>query len=161
MYKEEKVYARRTTSIDGETCYYLSFKDSVGSIVEVEVDAYVYEAIREFELAEARIAWSDRMHLERLLLTDEEIDIRAGREHDTVEKTLIMQLCCEEVAEAIFGLTTTQQRRFLLHRGRGMTLKEISKKEGVSISVVHHSVKQTERKLKKTIKSFLNTMGEN
>jgi len=156
MYKEEKIYTRRTMTIEGKDHYYLSFRDAVGSVVDVEVGADAYDAVREFELIEARIAWSDRRHVERFALSNEEIDKRARHEHTTTEKTALLRLCSDEIAKGIEDLTCTQRRRFLLHRFKGMTLKEISIIEGASVSVVHHSVRQAEKKLKKIMKNFSN-----
>jgi len=155
MFKKENIYTRRSLKIDGEEHYYISFKDSVGNVVEVEVDEGVYSAIREHDLIDARIAWSDRMHIERLALSDEEIEARAMREHDTVEKEFLLHLSSEEVAKAIEELTDTQRRRFLLYRGSGMTLKEIAALERKSFSTIRESIKDAEEKLKKIYKSFL------
>ena len=154
MYKEEKVYTRRTMIIGGEEHYYISFIDAVGGEVEVEVEANVYEAIREHELIEARTAWSDRMYVERLALSDDEIDTRASQEHCTVEKEVLERLCAEEVAKAIEELPSLQRRRFLLHRIGGKTLKKIAVLEGTPSSTVQYGVKQSEKKLKRIYKKF-------
>ena len=155
MFTEERTYTRRILKIGGEEHYFISFKDSVGSVVEVEVDKGVYSAIREHDLIDARIAWSDRMHMERLDLSNDEIDSRARREHCTVEKEAQLSLCIDEVVNSIEDLPTRQRRRFLLHRIAGMTYKKIAALEGAPSSTIHYDVKQTEKKLKRIYKKFL------
>jgi len=154
MYKEEKVYTRRIVQKGGEQRYFISFNGVTGGIVEIEVEADVYNAIREHELIEARIARSDRLHIERLSLTDEEIDLRASCSHETTEKKVLLNLCLHEIAEAIDSMSATQRRRFLLHRISGKTLKSIAAKEGAPFSTVQYCVKQAEKKLCEIYKKF-------
>ena len=147
MYKEEKIYMRRIIAMGGENHYYISFMDSTGGTTEVEVDADVYEAIREFELIEARMARSDRRYIERFSFSDDEIDVKARKEYSDTETIALLHLCSDEIVKAIEGLTTKQRRRFLLNRSAGMTLRAIAKRENVPISNVQYCVKQTEKKL--------------
>ena len=154
MYKEEKIYTRRTVMVGGENHYFISFKDAAGGIVDIEVGADVYDVVRRFELLDARIARSDRRHIERLGLSGSEIDRRMKREQEPLEKDILVRLCADEVEEAIGKLTVPQRRRFLFYRGAGMKLQEIATVERASISVVHTSIRQAEKKLKKIIKNF-------
>ena len=154
MYKEEKIYTRRTINIGGEDHYFLSFKDAAGGIVEIEVELNVYEAIREFELIEARIARSDNRHIERFELSDNEIEARAAREPETTERKVHLMECLNEIESVINSMTPIQRRRFWLFRIKGQMLKEIAASEGISVPSVHRSVKYVERKIKKVYKNF-------
>ena len=155
MYKEEKVYTRRTILIGGKERYFISFKDSVGSIVEIEVEENVYKVIREHELIEARISRADRKHIERLDLSTSEIDARAIQEHDTTEKEVLSRALADELVSAIYAIPPLQRRRFLLCRCYDKMQKDIADKEGCSKQTVHRSVMRADNKIKNAYMNFL------
>ena len=154
MYKKEKIYTRRIIDIGGEEHYFLSFKDMTGGIVEIEVEQNVYEAIREFELIEARIARSDYRHIERLEFSDNEIEARAIHEPISTEKAVLSRELSDEILSVINSMTPQQSKRFLLFRVKGLLLKEIAVLEGISVPAVHYSIKCADRRIGKIYKKY-------
>ena len=154
MYTKERIYTRRILNIGEKEHYYISFKDSVGSTVEVEVEKGVYDAMREFELIDARIARSDKRHVEHFELSDSEIETRAIREPETTENAVLSRALSDEIVSAIDSMPALQRNRFLLFRSKGLTLKEIADREGRCSSAIHYSIKCAERKIKNVYKKF-------
>ena len=154
MFTEERIYTRRTLRTGGEEHYFISFKDSVGSIVEVEVDEDVYDAMRELELVESKLARSDKRHAEHFELSDSEIEARSVRESETTEQAALSRALADELAMAIYAMPPLQRNRFLLFRNKGLTLTEIAIMEGTSVAAIHYSIKCADKKIKKIYKKF-------
>jgi len=154
MYKEEKVYTRRVINLCGKECYFVAFEGQSGDKVDIEVEAHVYDAIREFELIEARIARSDRRHFEHFALSDSETESRALRKLETTEMAAISKICAERLAAVIAELPPLQRKRYLLFYNGGMRLKDIADREGCSIPSVSRSIRRADKKVREAYKNF-------
>ena len=63
MYQEDRIYNHSVERKDGEKHYFISFIDTFGSSVKMEVSAEVYKVSCKAQRIEARIARSDRRHI--------------------------------------------------------------------------------------------------
>ena len=155
MYTEDRVYHHRVEMIDGKKHYFISFVDVHGDKVSQEVSFEVYEASNEAQRNEARIARSDRRHMEHIKLSDNEIETRAVAEHDTVEKDFFHNESTNAMVAAINSLPLIQRRRTIRFHIEGIILRDIAAHEGCSAEAVHYSIKRAEKKIKEKLKKFL------
>jgi hypothetical protein len=63
------------------------------------------------------------------------------------------RLCqrCVLAKQALDKLTTIQRRRYLMHHVKGMTIREIAKKEGAFFTTIHQCLQAAEKKIKKIL----------
>jgi predicted DNA-binding protein YlxM (UPF0122 family) len=154
MYKEDKVYTRRVVLLDGKKHYYVSFQDSHGNTIETEVTEGVYKTILDFQRIEARIARSDRRHLEHRVLSDSEINRRKINHLLSTESIYISEKEIQELLKAIESFPRLQRRRFTLHRFDGFSTAKIAKIERCSRQAVEKSIAIAEKKLYELRKKF-------
>jgi DNA-directed RNA polymerase specialized sigma24 family protein len=142
--------------VDGKEHYFISFVDAHGDSVSLEVDRKVYEASRNAQRNEARIALSDRRHITRFVLSDSGVgvDIREICVAETPEEVLIQGEVISEIAAVIEALPRLQRKYFLLSRIDGLTFREISLREGRHFTTVHRTIKRAEKKIFEISKKY-------
>ena len=154
MYKEDRIYQHSVRMIDGKKHYFISFTDTHGNTVSLEVSRDVYKLIQKSNRNEARIGRSDRRHIDLAEFSDRNVYMKTFHEFNSVEKSLIADMDSETIISAIKSLPAIQRRRFLMFHVKGLMLKEIAEIEGATVVSIHLSIKCAEKNLQRLLKDF-------
>ena len=149
-----RIYSFYEKQQDGETKYYVSFKDGQGIYQEAEVTAEVFEEMQNLMRKERNYIRSDERHLEQLELSEEMKHRRAVHSEISMEEQILSKLRMEELKDAIDGLPSIQRRRFLLRYEMDMTYEQTARVEGCTSRAVQHSVDTARKKIQKKLKKF-------
>ena len=148
--KKDKYNPYRLMVIDGH-CY-VSFKDGLDMLQEVEIDKVLYEAFDRFELED--ISYLNRLsrHIEHSELSDAALNDRAFCRPESLEDAVIKKQEREALHKAIIKLPETQRRRLLLYFFGGLTYEQIAKLEGCKRQAIQCTVQTALNNLKKNLK---------
>ena len=130
--------------------YYLSFVDSRGVSICMEISKQLYTAFDQFERDDLSYMNEMDRHYERLELSDIALWRRAVKSIEPIEDSIERKMLLHS---ALNILTPTQRRRLCLRHLYGLRCEEIAAMEGCSIQSVSGSIKMAEKKIKK----FLST----
>ena len=163
MIRELKIYSRRVTIINGESHYFVKFRDAHGKLVEIDLNEVcmdnettkkVFYEAEEQHREDMRQYRSDFTHTERKVLKIDEIDRRSIEKPQTPDELVLMRELGDAIAEAICSLPDIQRRRFFKYHISGMTLEEIASVEGCSPKSVYISIQRAQENLKNLLKNF-------
>lgn len=132
--------------------FYLSFRDGVGVLHEMEIDGEMYRLLNAFELEDLSYLNEWDRHIEQSELSEETLEQRMHRTPCTVEETVYQAIQHEQLHQAIDHLPKIQRRRLLLYYFYDFTYERIAEMEGCSV----HSVFVAIERAKEKIKFFLN-----
>ena len=135
--------------------FYLSFRDGMGVLHEMEIDGELYELLNAFELEDLSYLNEWDRHIEQSELSEETLEQRMRRTPCSVEETVYRAIQYEQLHQAIDQLPKTQRRRLLLYYFYDFTYEKIAEIEGCTIMPVKRSI---DRALEK-IKSFFENRG--
>ncbi len=135
--------------------FYLSFRDGMGMLHEMEIDSELYGLLNAFELEDLSYLNEWDRHMEHSDLSEKMLEQRMRREPRTVEETVYRTIQYEQLYQAIDLLPKKQRRRLLLYYFYDFTYEKIAEIEGCSIMPVKRSI---DRALEK-IKSFFENRG--
>lgn len=145
MYYKNEDYIVKTEVICGEDKYFIKFLGQVNEPeVEVPID-FLNLYLIEFAKPLRKQKNAASRHLEDrdfdILMESKEVSgkINSFEEH-SISKI--------EIAQALKTCTPIQQRRFELYYEQGLSLKEISEIERVSLAAVQKSISSAEEKIK-------------
>jgi len=139
-------YSVREERRDGESHFFADFVNGDGIRQETEITREIYKALEDCRKCEQRIIRSDERHLERSLLSDEQLVERAVKPPVHMEKAVSFSL---DLQAALPLLTETQRRRFLLCHEYGLRYEQIAGIEGCSIQAVAKAISTAKEQLKK------------
>lgn len=129
--------------------YYVSFIDTQGVPICMEISKDVYTTLNQFELDDLSYLNEINNHYCLSELTDEVICKKSFfASYDVIDSIF----CYEKLHNAIKQLSEIQERRLRYYYFDGYTLEEIAKKEGCSFQAVNLSIKAAEKKLNKIMK---------
>lgn len=132
--------------------FYLSFRDGVGVLHEMEIDGEMYRLLNAFELEDLSYLNEWDRHIEQSELSEETLEQRMHRTPCTVEETVYQAIQHEQLHQAIDHLPKIQRRRLILYYFYDFTYERIAEMEGCSV----HSVFVAIERAKEKIKFFLN-----
>lgn len=151
-----RIYTFYEKQIEGETKYYVSFRDGQGQWQEAEVSAEVFEEMQNLMRKERNYIRSDERHLEHLELSEGTKHKRSVHSEISLEEQILSKLRMEELRISIDELPSIQRRRFLLRYEMDMTYEQIARIEGCTSRAVQHSVEAAKKKIQKKLKKFEN-----
>lgn len=151
-----RIYTFYEKKIEGETKYYVSFRDGQGNWQEAEVSAEVFEEMQNLMRKERNYIRSDERHLEYLELSEGIMHKRSIHSEISLEEQILSKLRMEELRISIDELPSLQRRRFLLRYEMEMTYEQIARIEGCTSRAVEHSVEAARKKIQKKLKKFEN-----
>lgn len=153
----DKVYTLRTeVRADGETLYFISFKDGQGECYDLEVSEEFYVEFRQLERKNRNLQQSDWRHQEASDLWDETLYRRAFRVPKSVEELIFDAEQREMLRKAIAALPEIQRRRFLLHHEYGLNYTKIGKMEHCRPQSIRQSVIRARAKVRAEIEKYRN-----
>lgn len=135
--------------------FYLSFRDGMGVLHEMEIDGELYGLLNAFELEDLSYLNEWDRHIEQSELSEETLEQRMRRTPCSVEETVYRAIQYEQLHQAIDHLPKTQRRRVILYYFYDFTYEKIAEIEGCTIMPVKRSI---DRALEK-IKSFFENRG--
>jgi len=139
-------YHLRTVTTGGEQKFYASFTDGSGIRQETEITREIHMVLDACRKHEQRIIRSGERHIERSLLSDEQLFERAVEPPAPMEETIAQTV---DMQAALATLTEIQRQRFLLHYERRLSYEQIAVAEGCSVRAVKYSVTSAKASLKK------------
>lgn len=135
-----------------ENKYKVKFKDSSNNQVNIEISEQIYTEFDRFELQDISEMNKYDRHIEHLQLNEIALNKRIKEKEINIEDIVIRNLENEKLYEAILKLPKLQKRRLIMYYFKDLALKEIAKKEKVSIRAIQYSINIALKNLKK----FLN-----
>ncbi len=129
--------------------FYISFKDSCGEDILMEIEKEIFDAFNRFELNDLSQMNKVSRHYEHSELSDESLNRRATKVQETVEETVIRRIEDEKLREAISKLPDLQRRRLVLYYFYDMKLKDIAELEGCKYQQIQKSINKAKIKIKK------------
>ena len=125
--------------------YYISFTDSQGIPICIEIDKDVFKLLDNFELEDLSHLNEVDRHIEQSELNENILYKRAINQIELTEDVIMLDL----IHTAIKRLPRHQQERLIMYYFNEMTLEEIARIQGCSIVAVYKSIKAAEKNLKK------------
>lgn len=132
--------------------FYLSFRDGIGVLHEMEINSELYGLLNAFELEDLSYLNEWDRHIEQSELSEETLEQRMHRTPRTVEETVYRAIQYEQIHQAIDHLPKIQRKRLLLYYFYDFTYEKTAEMEGCSV----HSVFVAIERAKEKIKFFLN-----
>ncbi len=132
-----------------EPHYYVSFIDTQGVPICMEISKGVYETLNQFELDDLSYLNEMDNHYHFSELTDE---VMYKRSITSTDDTIENISRYEKLHKAIKQLSKVQQKRLRYYYFDGYTLEEIAVMEGVSFQAISTSIRKAEKILKKFLK---------
>ena len=120
--------------------FYLSFIDSQGVPICMEISRELYELLDKFELEDLSMMNEFDNHWEHEELTEASLERRAVRQQESLEETIIRLERYDRLYKAIATLPEAQRRRLRLYYFGGLTYDEIAKLDGCTHQAVVKSV---------------------
>lgn len=128
--------------------FYLSFRDGMGVLHEMEIDGNLYELLNTFELEDLSYLNEWDRHIEQSELSEETLEQRMKRTPCSVEETVYRAMQYEQLHQAIDHLPKTQRRRLLLYYFYDFTYEKIAEIEGCSVHSVFVAIERAKEKIK-------------
>lgn len=128
--------------------FYLSFRDGMGVLHEMEIDGELYGLLNAFELEDLSYLNEWDRHIEQSELSEETLEQRMRRTPCSVEETVYRSIQYEQLHQAIDQLPKTQRRRLLLYYFYDFTYEKIAEIEGCSVHSVFVAIERAKEKIK-------------
>ena len=145
-------YRLFTVGIDTEEPhYYVSFPDSQGIQICMEIGKVLYDTLDQFELNDLSMLNEMDNHFEQSELTEESLSKRAAVQQEALDELVFERLQHQKLHKAISKLPELQQRRLVLYYFGGYTYEQIARLEGCSKVAVKYTIDKAIDTLKKII----------
>lgn len=128
--------------------FYLSFRDGMGVLHEMEIDGDLYGLLNAFELEDLSYLNEWDRHIEQSELSEETLEQRMWRTPCSVEETVYRAIQYEQLHQAIDQLPKTQRRRVILYYFYDFTYEKIAEIEGCSVHSVFVAIERAKEKIK-------------
>lgn len=128
--------------------FYLSFRDGMGVLHEMEIDSELYRVLNAFELEDLSYLNEWDRHIEQSELSEETLEQRMHRTPRTVEETVYQAIQYEQLYQAIDHLPKIQRRRLILYYFYDFTYERIAEIEGCSVHSVFVAIERAKEKIK-------------
>lgn len=128
--------------------FYLSFRDGMGVLREMEIDGDLYGLLNAFELEDLSYLNEWDRHIEQSELSEETLEQRMWRTPCSVEETVYRAIQYEQLHQAIDQLPKTQRRRVILYYFYDFTYEKIAEIEGCSVHSVFVAIERAKEKIK-------------
>lgn len=145
--KRDKLNPYTLTKTNGQ--FYISFKDGQGYEHTVEISEDIYKTFNEFELEDISHINVISRHYEQSELTECTLYQRTLFKPLPIDEELAKKIQIEQLHAAISALPDIQRKRLWMYYFQGLTLDEISKKEGCTIMPIKRSIDRAMIKIKK------------
>lgn len=127
--------------------FYLSFRDGMGVLHEMEIDGDLYGLLNAFELEDLSYLNEWDRHIEQSELSEETLEQRMWKTPCSVEETVYRAIQYEQLHQAIDHLPKTQRRRLLLYYFYDFTYEKIAEIEGCSVHSVFVAIERAKEKI--------------
>jgi RNA polymerase sigma-70 factor (ECF subfamily) len=128
--------------------YYISFTDSSGEDIFIEIGKEIFDAFDRFELDDLSYLHKVSRHYEHFELTEESLNQRATKVQESVDEIVTRRIEEEKLHEAISKLPDLQRRRLVLYYFYDMKLKDIAELEGCKYQPIQKSIERAKSKIK-------------
>ena len=155
-HREKDLYAYKAEIVGGKEVFTVAFMDGEGNSHDVSVNREVFTSLKQFHLAENRLAYKDEVYISHFIedADDEGLCSMVFEPLPSVENTVISGELCEAIAGLIMNLTDKQRRRFLLCKVDGLTYKQIARYEKCSLLSAYTSVQDATKRIDEVLKNF-------
>ena len=145
-------YKLFTVGIDTEEPhYYVSFPDSQGVQICIEINKVLFDTLNQFELNDLSVLNEMDNHFEQSELTEESLSKRATVQQEPIDELVFERLQHQKLHKAISKLPELQRRRLVLYYFGGYTYEQIARLEGCSKVAVKYTIDKAIDTLKKII----------
>lgn len=134
-----------------EPHYYVSFQDSQGIQICIEIGKVLYDTLDQFELNDLSVLNEMDNHFEQSELTEESLSKRATVQQEPLDELVFERLQHQKLHKAISKLPELQRRRLVLYYFGGYTYEQIARMEGCSKVAVKYAINKAIDTLKKII----------
>ena len=134
-----------------EPHYYVSFPDSQGVQICMEVNKVLFDTLNQFELNDLSALNEMDNHFEQSELTEESLSKRATVQQEPLDELVFERLQHQKLHKAISKLPELQRRRLVLYYFGGYTYEQIARLEGCSKVAVKYTIDKAIDTLKKII----------
>lgn len=128
--------------------FYLSFRDGMGVLHEMEIDGKLYGLLNAFELEDLSYLNEWDRHIEQSELSEETLEQRMWNIPCSVEETVYQAMQYEQLHKAIDHLSKIQRRRLLLYYFYDFTYEKIAEIEGCLVHSVFVAIERAKEKIK-------------
>ena len=128
-----------------EDQHFLSFRDGQGVLREITIDKELFELMDRFGLEDLSYLNAVDRHYEQSAQTETSLNLRAIDKSESFEDAVIRKLEYGRLHHAISQLSDTQRRRLILYYFKGVTYKQIAKRERCPFQAVAKSVATQKR----------------
>lgn len=128
--------------------FYLSFRDGMGVLHEMEIDGELYGLLNAFELEDLSYLNEWDRHIEQSELSEETLEQRMRKTPSSVEEIVYQAIEREQLHQAIDRLPKAQRRRLLLYYFYDFTYEKIAEIEGCSVHSVFVAIERAKEKIK-------------
>ena len=128
--------------------FYLSFRDGLGVLHEMEIDGELYELLNAFELEDLSYLNEWDRHIEQSELSEETLEQRMRKTPSSVEESVYRAIQYEKLHQAIDHLPKTQRRRLILYYFYDFTYEKIAEIDGCSVHSVFVAIERAKEKIK-------------
>ena len=143
-------YRLFTVGIDTEEPhYYVSFPDSQGIQICMEISKVLFDTLDQFELNDLSALNEMDNHFEQSELTEESLSKRATVQQEPLDELVFERLQHQKLHKAISKLPELQRRRLVLYYFGGYTYEQIARIEGCSKVAVKYTIDKAIDTLKK------------
>ncbi len=148
-------YKLFTVGIDTEEPhYYVSFPDSQGVQICLEINKELFDTMDQFELNDLSALNERDNHFEQSELTEESLNKRAVVQQEPLDELVFEKMQHQKLYKAISQLPELQRRRLVLYYFGGYTYEQIARMEGCSKVAVKYTVDRAIDSLKNYYKNF-------
>ena len=130
----------------------ISFRDGQGVLRKITIDRELFHLMDRFELEALSYLNAVDRHYEQSEQTEVSLNLRAIEKPESVEDDVIRELEYERLYQVISQLSDTQRRRLILYYLKGLTYKQIAKRERCTFQAVAKSVAAAQIRLKNILK---------
>ena len=145
--KRDKYNPYRIYEKDGRTV--ISFRDGQAVNHKFEISKELYKVFNAFELKDIKYLNALSRHIEHSEVWENTLNMRALKQPESVEETVLKKLQNEQLHRAISKLPKKQQRRLILHYFYQLTYVEIAERERCSVRAVEYSIHGAIQNLRK------------
>lgn len=132
-----------------EPHYYVSFPDSQGVQICMEISKVLFDTLDQFELNDLSALNEMDNHFEQSELTEESLSKRATVQQEPLDELVFERLQHQKLHKAISKLPELQRRRLVLYYFGGYTYEQIARQEGCSKVAVKYTIDKAIDTLKK------------
>ena len=132
-----------------EPHYYVSFPDSQGVQICMEVNKVLFDTLNLFEFNDLSALNEMDNHFEQSELTEESLSKRATVQQEPLDELVFERLQHQKLHKAISKLPELQRRRLVLYYFGGYTYEQIARIEGCSKVAVKYTIDKAIDTLKK------------